>query len=763
MLLRIEQVDDHRSMKAWRSPSSLRPLSRYNVIFGINGSGKSTIASLLYDACSEATWPKGLRVEVKDGEQKRTVSSPKDSFWAKIRVFDEEFVERNLRFSKDVASTAESLVILGEKRIDLEENRKRITARLAEIDKALVAPIRDKQAATKAREKLLTDTARTISEELQGSSSRYSPRSYQSPNVRELMKRGVKLTPSSNVSKLLEEATAKSLPELEVPEATDFTFAELLIEMTEVLQTSAISKVIKDFAEHPTWGEWAEQGLELHHDRTSCIYCGNDIDPDRTRELESHFDDSLRSLQTQISDLRSGLDAVRQSHASALNLLPKVELIATHLQKDYKAALASCNMEGKAFVKALGEAIGELDKKKDSLFTPLTINITSTVTKVSIDLASALVVKHNEFVRNLEANRSHAAQQVEEARVAIIGGEYEELSTKIDDATTIQTELGRERQLLATELKNTEVVELDALPLAEKLNADIAQLLGRSDLTFDLDDGAYCIKRNGRPASRLSEGERNAIALLYFLRSLEGYGTELKDCIVVIDDPVSSLDHNNFIGASSLLWSRLIDQCAQLVILTHDYELFRTWNYQLDALRKNNIYSLYELRPAIKELSAGVTERSFLFSAWPVDYGFQKRLRSEYHYLFWTALRNVHECLEDPSPIREAEAAIVLPNVCRRMLEAFLAFKEPTRVGDLRMQVKSVGPESIDDALRTRVLRFVHTYSHNEEADISEPIGRPESILNIRSVLEFMRSIDQPHFDSMCEALAVTYHPLQNS
>ncbi len=41
-----------------------------------------------------------------------------------------------------------------------------------------------------------------------------------------------------------------------------------------------------------------------------------------------------------------------------------------------------------------------------------------------------------------------------------------------------------------------------------------------------------------------SEGERTAIAFLYFLKSLQDKSFDLANGIVVIDDPVSSLDAN---------------------------------------------------------------------------------------------------------------------------------------------------------------------------------------------------------------------------
>ncbi len=78
------------------------------------------------------------------------------------------------------------------------------------------------------------------------------------------------------------------------------------------------------------------------------------------------------------------------------------------------------------------------------------------------------------------------------------------------------------------------------------------------------------IRPNGQVATRLSEGERNFIAFLYFYQlvrgngkagsttthgSIEGTpeGADTRDKIVVIDDPVSSMDSNTLFIVSSIV------------------------------------------------------------------------------------------------------------------------------------------------------------------------------------------------------------------
>jgi wobble nucleotide-excising tRNase len=101
------------------------------------------------------------------------------------------------------------------------------------------------------------------------------------------------------------------------------------------------------------------------------------------------------------------------------------------------------------------------------------------------------------------------------------------------------------------------------------------------------------------------------------------------------------------------------------------------------------------------------------------------------------------------------DAAAILPNVCRRLLEAFLSFKYPEHIGDFRKLMETaIG--SIDESVtRTRLVTFLHQYSHNEEGDISKPVARPESISILASVFELIRHVDRQHYEKMCLALDV--------
>lgn len=115
------------------------------------------------------------------------------------------------------------------------------------------------------------------------------------------------------------------------------------------------------------------------------------------------------------------------------------------------------------------------------------------------------------------------------------------------------------------------------------------------------EENVYEVTReDGSVAENLSEGERNFIAFLYFYHLVRGSrnNEELKEKIVVIDDPVSSMDSTALFIVSSIV-REMINVCRnnteylnpkvpgdyikQLFILTHNVYFHREITYQQTA------------------------------------------------------------------------------------------------------------------------------------------------------------------------------------
>jgi wobble nucleotide-excising tRNase len=101
----------------------------------------------------------------------------------------------------------------------------------------------------------------------------------------------------------------------------------------------------------------------------------------------------------------------------------------------------------------------------------------------------------------------------------------------------------------------------------------------------------------------------------------------------------------------------------------------------------------------------------------------------------------------------EIELFYHLPNISRRLLEAFLAFRKPTKEG-LYEKLEHL---NFDNAKKSRILRFLQTHSNSGEVDDPE---HDISILSetpevLRDILNLIKSEDKGHFEEMEKAITI--------
>jgi wobble nucleotide-excising tRNase len=363
--------------------------------------------------------------------------------------------------------------------------------------------------------------------------------------------------------------------------------------------------------------------------------------------------------------------------------------------------------------------------------------VTGNVSVIS-DL-NAVISNHNQETDEFQTAISAARTEIEEALVAQSLTEYQQKKNEVDVVATVLQAASNKAAALKTEVREIEKdIEEHRRP-ADELNADIRSYLGRDELTFEIQGSGYQISRNGAPAQNFSEGEKTAIAFLYFLKSLGDKSFSLKDGIVVIDDPVSSLDSNALFHAFGFMKDRTKD-AGQLFILTHSHPFFRqvkNWFHHLPNKNKKDV------RPGrFYMLTSNVNSGNRSSSISKLD-SLLYEYESEYHYLFSL----VYEAANS-----EEEAGLQqnyhLPNIARRLLESFLAFRQPLKSGKLPQQLDLI---DFDVAKKTRILRFLNTYSH--AGQISDPEHDPSILIETKQVLIdllfLIQKDDDRHFDQM--------------
>ena len=397
----------------------------------------------------------------------------------------------------------------------------------------------------------------------------------------------------------------------------------------------------------------------------------------------------------------------------------------------------------------LGAAVKALQDKKGHVFEPVTPAVEAPRVDVgAVERLNAVIRKHNLTCDEFEARVKEARQRLAADSVAthvdefvrrkgVMNGKAAEVKLKEEEVRRLDGEIAR---------LESEIVE-HRRP-AEELNEDLHSYLGHQELRLEISETGYAITRGGAAAESLSEGERTAIALLYFLKSLQDRRFDREDGVVVLDDPVSSLDSNALFLAFGFIRERT-EGSGQLFILTHNFSFFRqvrNWFHHLKGQRNKDPGQ----RPARFFMLESALENDARSSVIRWLDPLLEQFESEYQYLFARVQRASIESAE-----QRLEQHYALPNIARRMLEAFLAFRQPQTSGGLWKKLKAV---PFDEAKKLRILRFLHTHSH------SIAVGEPEHDLTalaearsvLKDLLEMMRSLDEAHYTAMVQLVTVS-------
>ena len=202
-----------------------------------------------------------------------------------------------------------------------------------------------------------------------------------------------------------------------------------------------------------------------------------------------------------------------------------------------------------------------------------------------------VIQRHNRICDEFDTRAKQAQERLEEDFVALT---LDNLKGLVDDENKALSSVARvsdEVDRLTDQIEGLERDIVEHRRPADELNGDLHRYLGHNELQLAVKDTGYEIMRNGGSARALSEGERTAIALLYFLKSLQDRDFDLPKGVVVLDDPVSSLDANALFLAFGYIQQRAQD-AAQLFILTHNFTFFRNvknWFHHLRGQGKKDI------------------------------------------------------------------------------------------------------------------------------------------------------------------------------
>jgi wobble nucleotide-excising tRNase len=754
MLLSCPVLHDHKCYKQFSWSKELPEFKRYNLLFGWNGSGKSTLAALLQSL--------QYRRDIHDGEvQFKFTHATVDGRRASgatlppIRVFNARFVNENvLQLFKGL----EPIVFLGNVQVEAARRKDELEPVRTAVQEDLARARREAEQARRTSNTYREESAKRIKEALRtgGPADRFT--NYDKGDFAracESVVRGERVA-RTLAEHELDEAMARKSRTGDAPayfRAPSFPeLDEVLERLSAALAWSPAESALQAFHSDRVLWPWLREGLDLHQHRgsDSCLFCEGPLQSSRLAALTKVLDSQLRTASSDTTRLK---DELERLHQGVLNLrvLPPGQLFADeqafvepHLQILLEQQ-SNCIEALRRLTELTGEKIRNpaistsIDSHIDAIH-----QIRAAWDKSSGAVAET-VARHNEAIQSVGQDRLHAKELLESHFLAEASAKYAEhvdaLNAREEEVNALQrrlTAISEELDKIEAALRNTSIA-------AEQINRDLELYLGHSELKLLPRQDGYSVTRHGSTVEDLSEGEKTALALLYFLKSLQGADCAIAETIVVIDDPVSSLDSGAIFTAFGFLRTRT-EAARQLFVLTHDASLLRLvkgWLNQSKEMRRNS--EMYMVRAEMREgrkHSAIVALPALLR-----DY------ESEYQYLFsviYSAARN-----SESTPV---EQYMLLPNAARRFTEQFLSF----RYGHITLghstllqalQSTALPPESV-----TRLYRFINVHSHEDA--IAEPAVDVAVLAECRVILaDVVRLVeleDPRHFEHLKRAALAT-------
>ena len=728
-------------------PQGLPDFGRYNLIYGWNGSGKTTI-SRLFRALETQTTPANCEIEFSingtavRGPDFRQTTLP-------VRVFNRDFVSANV--FQTGGGDVPPILVLGEDSVEKQAQVKKLQSSLTEAQaeqhkrqsqKASAENELDSHCIQKARE--IKDTLRSTG---QNSYNNYDKSDYQRHTQEMLTIRDAKRyrlddnTRASLISRIHES------PKVQIKEIA-YTFpmlSKFADDVLKLLEVSVVSAAITSLQDDQKLSSWVHQGIDLHdlYGADHCLFCEQTLPQVRLSRLKAHFNTEYEQL---LKIIDNNIELLEQASMDAESVvLPHNSQFYEDLSEKYESAVDDFNHVRQTASEALALLVHALIQKKGRIFESSTLDTHPQELYVeTLERVNQVVQTHNARCGEFDAQVVTARDGLAFDMVAESAEEYESLANNVAECQLRTACASEEVKRLEREIAELEQKIVEHRRPATELNEDLKKYLGYGELQLAVKETGYEITRNGDPAQSLSEGETTAIALLYFLKSLDDRRFDSEKGVVVLDDPVSSLDANALFLAFGFIRERTQDS-AQLFILTHNFTFFRNvknWLHNMPKQRSSKV----SLRPARLymlewQFATNTSQRSSTLRA--LD-PLLEWYESDYHYLFARIYR------ESQKATTALTENYVLPNISRRLLEGFLAFRVPQVSGELWAKLKKV---DFDDARKTRILRFINTHSHNDV--IGEPEHDPSLLAEARPVLQdllkFIEALDPDHYRAMEE------------
>lgn len=617
--------------------------SKYTLFYAGNGRGKTTLCAVLRSLkTGSATLIEDRRTlgETAPPEAQLlldgSVAAFTNSKWnAKVdalHVFDGTFVTENVHAGEEVSTdNRRSLyrIIVGTKGVQLAEEIDALDAKVTEITA-----------------KIGTEKKALQQHVLSGLTFEKFLALSEDPDIDQ------KITAQQGKIKAAAQATeiaAKPLLMVQFVPSLPETFL-LSLEKAVAGVSADAAKNLEDHLSKHNFGEdgegWLATGMQHVHE-DSCPFCAASVQGNQLVELyRAYFDKAYETFKATLIELQG---EVKQNLSEAAALKAKARFADLAKEVEYWRAFGKVDFEPAPSLNSLADKLATLytEAKK-----AVDAKIASPLEKVDITSLEKANGEWQTLVAELEASNASlvaANTGVQAIKAAAIGVNKSVLEKALQELEAIKKRhapnvktLADAYNALVTEkaklvaLKDNKKEELDAydakvLPkYHDAINSYLAQFgagfsLMKSEKNYvgKVPQWMYTIEINKQAVdvtikpglgevsfqTAMSAGDRSTLALAFFLAQLE-LDPNLKDAIVVFDDPFTSLDEFRRVMTAKTIF-RIGQAASQVIVFSHDKyflnEVFgkiigaQCATFQISSIKKNSSIEPWDLPREVKE------------------------------------------------------------------------------------------------------------------------------------------------------------------
>ena len=600
--------------------------SRISIIYGKNGSGKSTISKSLCNVESD------LSCSLLDQNDK-PLSIPQNH----IFVFNEDYINDKIAVQNDGLS---AVILFGEQ-VEIDKQIEEANEKLEDYQRF----IDDKESIKNGLENDKNSNSykykiNNLKDKLK-SSDNWVEREFSISGRRHNISTNIldRIFNKPVISKSREEAfnhfqELKSIIGTGSQEKISDTMKPLMVE-NDFFQN--ITQLLAEKIEKPVLNDRDKRIIEIYsqkgsryitevksvfekEDQNICPYCFRPINSEEKSIILSEIE---KILSEEAKNHQRELAKYDKSIAEMMTKLDKIINIADDFIDIYANEYETVESQYRIVNSLLSQYGQSVEDKINSLYTPISFsdnNIIQEIKKLN-DAISRLEEKRNIYNQQIEEidkskkrasdwNREIAYWEFSEDYI-----EYQEAYNNYQECCRKMTDYITEFNKLKEEIENLNNKKKNVVIAKDMINKALSYVFfsnNRLQLDVGAESGKYYLISNGIKVTpdKVSTGERNIIALCYFFtQMLDNHNSTdnfTDEYFIVIDDPISSFDRENQVGVITYLKCQLSkifygNKNSKILLLSHDlstvYDLEKAGEEIGEQFNlKNKFVENYELK-----------------------------------------------------------------------------------------------------------------------------------------------------------------------